>query len=201
MSAKLICSLQNKSFVFCLVLTCSLQTRPTDCKLQVPIQLEFSLIPSHFPTAVALAISEECVNHTKDYVEALRNQSPWAVQSKSTLYLFLFDDGSYVMCLQGTSRLEDLSRICFIPGVEAYTINWDYLMSASPSPMACHFKGSTVLFSSILNQRHSQLVGKVNPMNICQIFECRALVSASRQHVAPGIYALPSLSFLTDIAS
>lgn len=39
-------------------------------------------IPSTFPTAIASNISEQCITHTREYLTALRNHVPWALQSK-----------------------------------------------------------------------------------------------------------------------
>lgn len=39
-------------------------------------------IQSKFPTATALDIDEQCLNHTRQYLDAYRNRRSWAVKSK-----------------------------------------------------------------------------------------------------------------------
>ena len=42
--------------------------------------------PSVFPTAAASNISEQCSLHTKEYMAALRNQIPWAIESNDIFF-------------------------------------------------------------------------------------------------------------------
>ena len=39
-------------------------------------------ILSAFPTAFASNISEQCILHTREYLAAVRDRHPWAIQSK-----------------------------------------------------------------------------------------------------------------------
>ena len=45
--------------------------------------------PSVFPTAAASNISEQCSLHTKEYMAALRNQVPWAIESNDIFFKIL----------------------------------------------------------------------------------------------------------------
>ena len=56
-----------------------------------PEMYQLSVISSNFiPTATAQNISRNCLDDSHHYVKALRNQSQWALSSKSCYYLSFF---------------------------------------------------------------------------------------------------------------
>ena len=81
--------------IFYAATTDGLLLQPSKRESKFPQTITHSWIPSSFPTASALNISQKCISDTQDYVIAFLTKRPWAVKSKLTLY----NNCSYATCL------------------------------------------------------------------------------------------------------